>query len=185
MTNESNTIGARMRDRRVSLGYSLRDLAARTDLTASFLSQVERGEANTSIDSLRRISEALDVSMLHFLREVHEHDPVVRANERAILSLPNSNLTYELLTSGLTHKLQVFIGKVDGRTENFARRLREPTEEVIYVLNGTLTVGLDSGEHELHTGDSICFEGYQLKSLSTGGEDEETSWISVITPPAF
>jgi mannose-6-phosphate isomerase-like protein (cupin superfamily) len=123
--------------------------------------------------------------MLHFLREVHEHDPVVRSNERAILSLPNSNLTYELLTSGLTHKLQVFIGKVDGKTENFARRLREPTEEVIFVISGVLTVGLDSGDYTLQTGDSICFEGYQLKSLSTSGPANETSWISIITPPAF
>lgn len=185
MSNDSNSIGARMRDRRLALGYSLRDLAAKAKLTASFLSQVERGEANTSIDSLRRISEALDVSMLHFLRDVHEHDPVIRAKERAILSLPNSNLTYELLTSGLTHKLQVFVGKVDGRIENFARRLREPTEEVIFVLGGALTVGLDSGEYTLYAGDSICFEGFQLKSLSTGEDVEETSWISVITPPAF
>lgn len=174
MSNEGNTIGARMRDRRLALGFSLRDLAARTDLTASFLSQVERGEANTSIDSLRRISEALDVSMLHFLREVHEHDPVVRSHQRSILSLPNSNLTYELLTSGLTHKLQVFIGKVGEGTENFARRLREPTEEVIFVLTGVLTVGLDSGNYTLLAGDSICFEGYQLKSLSTGEADRKS-----------
>ncbi len=185
MTNEENAIGARMRERRLALGYSLRDLAARTNLTASFLSQVERGEANTSIDSLRRISEALEVSVLHFLREYHEHDPVVRARERAKLSLPNSNLTYELLTSDLSHQLQVFIGKVHGRSENFARRLRKPTEELIFVLTGVLTVGLDAGVYTLHAGDSICFEGHQLKSLSTQEVSEETSWISVITPPAF
>lgn len=67
MAEEAAGIGRRIKSRRRELDLSLRDLAGRADLTASFLSQVERGKANVSIDSLRRISEALDVSMLHFL----------------------------------------------------------------------------------------------------------------------
>ena len=63
------TSGGGSNPRRETLGVSLRELARRTDLTAAFLSQVERGQANPSIGSLRRIAEALDEKVYYFLSE--------------------------------------------------------------------------------------------------------------------
>jgi transcriptional regulator with XRE-family HTH domain len=45
-------------------------LSRRTILTASFISQVENGKANVSLDSLRRITKALGVQILYFLSEI-------------------------------------------------------------------------------------------------------------------
>jgi transcriptional regulator with XRE-family HTH domain len=171
----------------------LRELARRIDLTASFLSQVERGKTNTSIDSLRRIATALDVPILHLLSDSQtdnakpsnpKHNPVVRADHRSRLSLPDSHVTYELLTPDLARKMEVFTGRLAPGNENVARPLREPTEECIYVLSGALCVGLDAGEYILHPGDTIYFEGAALKKLACASQ-EEVTWISVITPPVF
>ena len=71
-------LGDRVRERRQQLGLSLRDLAERSELTASFLSQVERGVTSPSIDSLRRVANALDVPVFHFLLEPDRESPVVR-----------------------------------------------------------------------------------------------------------
>lgn len=199
MSKAHNSLGYRIQVRRKQAGLSLRDLAAKTGLTASFLSQVERNQTNPSIDSLRRIAEALQISILYFLAETTQpqlkartskaktltYDPVVRANSRPQLTLPVSGVTYELLTSDLAHKIEVVCGRLTPGTGNIARRLREPTEEFIYVLSGALCVGLDSGEHTLRAGDSIYFSGTALQNLSCASETEDAVWIFVITPPVF
>ncbi len=189
----SSSIALRIKGRRQEIGLSLRELARRTGLTASFLSQVERGQTNTSIDSLRRIATALGVPILHLLSDSQadsakptgpKHNPVVRANHRSRLSLPDSHVTYELLTPDLARKMEVFIGRLMPGKENVARPLREPTEECIYVLSGALCVGLDTDEYILYSGDTTYFEGALLRKLACAS-NEEVVWISIITPPVF
>lgn len=198
-----DSIGLRIQERRAALDLSLRELARRAELTASFLSQVERGQANASIDSLRRIAEALEVPILYFLAEhpttelatVEEssssqrpapaYTPVVRVAERPRLTLPVSGVAYELLTPDLGRKMEAMCGRLAPGTGNVARRLRIPTEEFIYVLSGALLIGLDSGEYILHAGDTIYFEGQTLRQLACASETEEAVWISIITPPVF
>lgn len=199
-----DSIGLRIQERRTALDLSLRELARRTELTASFLSQVERGQANASIDSLRRIAEALEVPILYFLAEhptagstpvepspssppapAPAYTPVVRVAERPRLTLPVSGVAYELLTPDLGRKMEAMCGRLAPGTGNVARRLRIPTEEFIYVLSGALLIGLDSGEYILHAGDTIYFEGPTLRQLACASETEEAVWISIITPPVF
>lgn len=211
----ASSIGLRLKERRQALKLSLRDLAQRTDVSASFLSQVERGQVNASLDSLRRIAEALEVNLLYFLTEVAEenavwsnpadttelsskaaptgstlkaYSPVVRANERPRLIFPDSGVTYELLTPSLTHKMEVICGRLAPGVPNVARALREPTEEWIYVLSGVLAVELET---------TRGLESYELAAGDTiyfegrslrrlaCASAEEVQWISVITPPVF
>lgn len=201
------SIGTRLKKLRTERGFSLRELARRTDVTASFLSQVERGTSNLSLDSLFRISEALDVSLIHFIGEersevedinahldpvpcegedrISGYSPVVRAGCRPRLILPPSGVEYELLVPDLSAGLEAVMGRLAPGTGNVARRLREPTEEFIYVLSGTLIVGLDGQEHNLDAGDSISFQGEKLTKLACGSTDHDVAWISVITPPVF
>src|SRR5919199_5659229 len=56
-------VGERLRALRRFRRCTLRTIAARSGLSESFLSQVERGRSSASIASLRRIAEALGVSM--------------------------------------------------------------------------------------------------------------------------
>ncbi|MGQ9515816.1 MAG: helix-turn-helix domain-containing protein, partial [Anaerolineae bacterium] len=105
-------IGERIRKRRTELRMSLREVAEKAGVTASFLSQIERELADPSIKSLRRIAEALDVPVFYFLSDEQEHRPVVRRHERKKLTLPRSQVTYELLTPDLNRKMEMFIGRI-------------------------------------------------------------------------
>jgi quercetin dioxygenase-like cupin family protein len=109
----------------------------------------------------------------------------VRAGRRARLSSPDSVVTYELLTPDLAHKMEVICGRVKPGSGNVVRRLRESTEEWIYVLAGALAVRLESGEYVLGRGDSIYFTGEHLRAIECASSDEDAVWISVITPPVF
>src|SRR2546429_9651468 len=55
-------VGERLRALRRSRRATLRTVAERSGLSESFLSQVERGRSSASIESLRRVAEALGVS---------------------------------------------------------------------------------------------------------------------------
>ena len=208
-------VGQRLKNRRREMGISLRKLAKMTGLSASFLSQVERGQTNLSLKSLQFISQALSVPLLYFLSGSEEakpeggqvskkadstslekgdwleterlpaYTPVVCADDRSQLMLPLSGVVYELLTPSFSQKMVAIKGELSPGTENVVRRLREPTEEFIYVLAGSLLVGLDSGDYILRAGDTIYFEGGNLQKLICASEDEKAVWISVITPPTF
>jgi transcriptional regulator with XRE-family HTH domain len=206
------TMGSRIKEKRREEGISIRELARRTSLTASFISQVENGKANVSLDSLRRIAEALGVQMLFFLSEltpvpdmvIEEQEaalpekiaeiqhqlydrssPLIKANMRARLFLPDSGITYELLTSRLDHKMEAFMGRMAPGTGNVAGRLNIPTEEFIYCLSGALKVGVRDIYYILEAGDAVYFDGMSLTCLASASETEESVWLSVITPPAF
>ncbi len=59
-------IGQKLRAIRRQKGLSLRDLAARAEVSASLLSQIENGKANPSVRSLYNISGALEVPVDYF-----------------------------------------------------------------------------------------------------------------------
>lgn len=184
MIPETVFIGQKIRKRRLDFGLSLRDLATKTNLTASFISQIERGVTNPSLNSLGKIAESLDVPLLFFLTDNSKKSPVVRRNARPRMELESLTVSYEMLTPDLSHKMEAIIGSLECGTGNIARPLRVPTEEVILVLSGTLKVGLQEEEYVLTEGDSIYFEGSQLKELSCAS-GKKVVWVSVITPPVF
>lgn len=63
------TLGERIRLAREERGLTLGQLATRCGLSDSYLSQVERGEATPSAQSLRAIAEALDLPLGPFLHD--------------------------------------------------------------------------------------------------------------------
>ena len=207
MASEQDVIGLRIRARRKELGLTIRELARRTGLSASFISQVEHSKTKISLDSLRLISEYLDTSIPYFFSEPSpefsyaaaaepcdddtdmsqpmEYSPVVRAGCRPRLYLPDSGVNYELLVKDLTRNMDPVFGRLSPGTGNVARRLRKPTEEFVFVLAGKLLIGIEDKEYILNPGDSIYFEGYELQKLVCASKNEDAVWISVITPPVF
>ena len=181
-------MGERVRERRKELGLSLEELAARTDLTASFLSLIERNINNPSLDSLYRIAEALDVPPFYFSVDAHAtasvQNPVVRRNERIQITFPPGDVTSELLVPNLRNKLEVFISRVRPAAGNVARTPKMASEECLYVMEGRLRVVLNEQEYLLEAGDSIYIQGFALREISAVGEGEAV-FLSAITPPIF
>ena len=177
-------LGDRVRERRQQLGFSLRDLAERSELTASFLSQVERGVTSPSIDSLRRVASALDVPVFHFLLEPDRESPVVRSNQRIRLTWPGSQIGFQLLTPKLNRKMEAFLTEREPGDQTPIARLGEQTEEFIYVLQGQVEIQLGETAYLLGPGDTIYFDGAMLQKIEPRG-DQTARYLSVLTPPVF
>jgi len=177
-------IGKIIRTKRTEKNMSLKELAEKTGLTASFLSQVERGFAEPSITSLRQIAEALDVPIFYFLIEEQKPNPVVRKNERKILKLPKSHLRYELLSPDLNRKMEIMIGCLDVAASSVDGFSTHPGEECICILRGSMKVVIGEEEYMLEEGDSIYYFAEIPHRLENCGE-VELVFFSAITPARF
>mgnify|MGYP000999973335 CR=1 FL=1 len=183
--DEVQRLGAQIKAKRTELRLSLRDLAATTGLSATFLSTLERGTANPTLDSLRKVSNALNTPLLYMASSVRETSPVVRRSERRHINLSGGNLRYEILTPTLNKKMVLFEAKVTAEDGNIVvGPLAEPTEECLFMLSGCISVCLAGQTYDLEAGDSIYFEGQNLESITVNG-DCEARYISAITPPVF
>jgi transcriptional regulator with XRE-family HTH domain len=181
-------IGRRIRTRRKAFGLSLRQLADRIAISAGFLGQVERGESNPSIATLQRIAEALDTPVERLLSV--DHDAADSGSSQATVvidavserRLANEVVQIELLSRDFSRKMEFFRARMQPGASKEVPPLEMQTEQVIYVLSGALKVTLDTGEHILQHDHFLYFDGNKLRRLETAS-DEETRWISVITPP--
>lgn len=59
-------LGSKIREARQAAGLTLKELASRVHLTASHISQIERGVTNPSVSTLLGIAGALDLHMEYF-----------------------------------------------------------------------------------------------------------------------
>ena len=70
-------IGEKIKRRRVSLGLTQEELAARVELSKGFISQVERDLTSPSIATLTDILEALGMSLADFFSQEDTNEKVV------------------------------------------------------------------------------------------------------------
>ena len=101
-------IGEKITQYRKSKGLSIRELAKLANVTPSLLSQIERGLANPSVNSLKSIANALSTPLFTFFTsEVVKEDLIVRGDNRKKVILPGEdNVIYEMLTPGLGDNLE-------------------------------------------------------------------------------
>ncbi|HHU32397.1 MAG TPA: cupin domain-containing protein [Clostridia bacterium] len=177
-------LGEKIRKKRIEKNLSLKDLAERIGLTASFLSQVERELAEPSITSLRKIAEALDVPIFYFLLDNDNHSPVVRKNNRKVLHFPSTKLTYELLSPDLNRQMEVLIARLEPGATGGEEDSTHPGEECILILEGKMKITIGEETYYLEEGDSIYYFASIPHSLKNHG-DGSLVFLSVITPPRF
>ena len=177
-------LGEQLRRLRDDRGLSLRALASEDDVTASFLSQVERGLSSPSLATLRQLAAFFEVPVFQLLVEYEVNRPVVRADERVTISLPDSPMSVELLSSGTARAIEMFVVRVDTPNVNLYRRLATPSEECVHVVSGTLSIEFGGDTYTLTAGDSATYDSASLTSIMSI-DDKELVLIVAVTPPSF
>jgi len=178
-------VGDRLRALRRSRRATLRTVAERSGLSESFLSQVERGRSSASIESLRRVADALGVSMADLFEPGGLPGPrVLRRDERPALSFGVLGKKL-LLTPRPLHHLEVFAGELEvGGSTGTEPYAHGDSEELFVVLSGTVQLELGGELFELEPGDSIDYRSSTPHRISNTGQDlAEVMWI--ISPPSY
>jgi transcriptional regulator with XRE-family HTH domain len=157
-------VGPRVRALREAMDLSLRDLAARSGVSAQMLSQVERGETSPTLSVASRIATGLELSLSQLLRlDEGGTVTVVRAGDRRTGGATERGHAYEIVTPPLPgqraelslHTLAP--GAATGGPSD--PPMHEPgSRETAVVTEGELLLVCDGAEHELGTGDAVTFD---------------------------
>ena len=176
-------MGGRIRALREAMGFSLRDLAERSGVSAPMLSQVERGRRARPWPSPRRSPPGLELTLSQLLRlDEGEHVAVSRAGERR--RYERGGHRFEELTPPLPgqradvslHTLKP--GATTGGPGD--PPMHEPgSRETAVVLTGVLALIVDGTRHELHAGDSVTFDADLPHHFENEGE-EQARFLAVI-----
>jgi transcriptional regulator with XRE-family HTH domain len=152
-------VGERLRRKREDAGMSVRTLAAKAGFSASFISQVENGQASPSISSLERIASVLGVSLGRFFSTGSPGSPsVVRASERERLTSSWSKAEIEVLSAGDSpFNLESVMITIAPGGRSGKQPYAHPGEELAIVFDGKVQLTLGDKEYRLGRGDSVSF----------------------------
>lgn len=177
------TVGARIHALREAMGFSLRDLAERSGVSAPMLSQVERGETSPTLAVAEKIAAGLELTLSQLLRlDEGEHVAISRAGERR--RYERGGHRFEELTPPLPgqradvslHTLKA--GATTGGPDD--PPMHEPgSRETAVVLTGVLALTVDGTRHELHAGDSVTFDADLPHHFENDGK-EQARFLAVI-----
>ncbi len=182
-------LGRRLRRTRFERGLTLKDVAARCGMSATHISEVERGKTSPTIGALQRISKALGEEPSYFVREDFlPKFAVSRAAERGDFFAADKEgrpLTAGVLSPGLPGgTLQIFGTHIaPGEKINVHPMIGEI---VVICMLGMVRITAGSGEsHVLREGDTIQMrldEGYERENV---GEDDAELLAFIVSPRPF
>ena len=158
----SHEVGARLAERRKKLKKSLRSVAADSSVSASHLSDIEKGVCQVSLPALLRIVRALDLTITELLPTIGGHH--VRQG-----SLPDRD---HAATHLLSHpKLQTTIEAVVlPKGSSHVIDNSERHDVLIHVLSGSVAVDSDGAGLQLGSGDTLDTERVTKHTLLATSE---------------
>ena len=180
-------IGQRVRELRTRRGWTLEELAQKTNCTPGFLSQLENAKAAPSITTLYAIAEALDIKITEFFPETIHPPRIVRKKERQTFRIEGSSVIYSPLMERLPHAIfQSFILTILPANQGlqYDEERAHFGEEFCFVFSGVLRVLIENTFYDLFAGDSIYFHSSQKHRLINHTE-HPTVVLSMITPAIF
>lgn len=182
-------IGGNIRKKRTSKELTVQEMAKLTGLTSGYISQVERNIVNPSVNTLKKISDALSVPIASLFIEENiiedtESNYVVRKSKRKSLVNPQLKTEISLLSPNLNNNLELILIHAQPGGNSGEDYYTHEGEECGTVLQGTLTIEMIDKKFKLYEGDSITFKSSTPHKWYNEGDEESIS-IWAITPPSF
>lgn len=168
---------------RETRGFSLRDAAAATGLSVSFVSAVERGTTGTSLASLQRLTSAYGTTLGELFAQPRRPSRVVHATRRPIIELGDDAIRIEqLAASASLLEPQLFRLSPGASSEG---SYHHAGEEFMYVIAGSVTVWVgDRERYRLDEGDALTFPS-TMPHRWRNHASRETRLLWINTPPTF
>jgi transcriptional regulator with XRE-family HTH domain len=182
-------VGQRIRDLRRSRKLSLETIAARTDLSIGFLSQIERGLSSPSLRVLATIADVLGIGIAGLFGATETtasgSDAIVtREQQRAELNLWRTGISKQLLSpSGSEGRLNLFLVHMEPGGSTGDELYTHDGEEAGLVLEGEMILTVDAETWTLKTGDSFRFASRRPHRFSnpSGKAKAVVLWVNCVS----
>lgn len=176
-------IGIRIKDLRNKNGLTQEELAARTELTKGFISQLERGQTAPSVSTLQDIVECLGTNLSEFFSEEREPQIVYKKEDYFESEDANGNTVNWLVASAQSKSIEPILVRLHPETSTALDKPHDG-EEFGYVLEGAVNVVYGDHTYTVRKGDSFIYPANKPHNItSASSRDSVFLWVS--TPPSF
>jgi transcriptional regulator with XRE-family HTH domain len=169
-------IGGKLKEERIRIGLSQKELADKVSLTPSFLSQLENNQVSPSLSTYLQLCRALGINPGTFL-EIGRDQPATPwlLRKEMIFSRPPVREDYAKVyevTSG--DKLSARVVVLPPGAAMNRHFFYHKDEEFLYVLDGSLSITIDGREERINSGDVIYLkESFPAHWKNEGGGEAQ------------
>lgn len=180
-------VGLAVKAQRNSVGMTLAELSARSNISTPMISKIERGGVSASLNTLNALAQAMGVPIINFFAGTVEMSEVshVRAGEG--ITVRRAGSTY-----GHSYKLLGKISTGDGDFESYLISLdsnvtgtpifQHAGVELMHVLEGSLDYRVGEDVYDLGPGDTLVFQA-TVPHGPVHKESASATFLTVITRP--
>jgi quercetin dioxygenase-like cupin family protein/DNA-binding XRE family transcriptional regulator len=168
-------IGPKVRELRTKKKLGLVELGAHTGLSPAMLSKIERGLVFPTLPTLLRIALVFGVGLDHFFVENQDRAAVAVVRKKDRLRLPDRPgknppaYFFESLDFPVTDRIvEAYYAEFPAHSTT-SEEHRHDGAELVYVLNGELTVTVDGLPTTLAEGDAMYFDSDTLHTYTRHG----------------
>ncbi|NDL67505.1 cupin domain-containing protein [Anaerotalea alkaliphila] len=201
----SLALGQKIRETRKAKDLKIADLARMTGLTVSMISQVERGIISPSIETLKKIGNAMEIPLSYLFEngegatpqiptgeagiqqvQAATHrapSPVVHPHQRKMMS-PGKGVRFYLLNPNLKGEIEFIYNEYEPGSGTGSSLYSHPGSECGLILTGELVVQINEDIHVLKAGDSITFNSTDPHA-KRNESDELCTCVWANVPPWF
>lgn len=184
--NKEINVGNIIKNIRISKGIMLKEVAEKCGISSSMLSQIEKGTANPSLNTIREIAHVLDVPLFKFFMEPDKEEnniSILKKENRKIMG--SKNITYELLSPDVDTALEYMkmVLKKNG-SETSVEPKAHKGEEIAVLLRGKVKITIENQSAVMEQGDSVHIPALKPHKWTNLGENEAVIMFAV-TPPEF
>lgn len=173
-------IGKRIKKVREQQHLTLKNVEARAGISATHISEIERGKTSPTIGALMRIAEALGRDPAFFVEEKELEDvSLVALEDRVQGKLERCPGVVEMLTKSIPGgriNAKLITLDVSDRQDRSALHSHDGDEAAL-VLEGKVVFVVGGKEYELLEGDSIYYMADQDHGFKNGSSDSKSRMI--------
>lgn len=181
MVMDAHEIGRRIKRVRQERGLTLKAVEAASGVSATHVSEIERGGTSPTIGALARVAAALGKRPAYFLEENEIGDVSLVAHSDRIRETAPGGATIERLTTAIPGgRVQVCRVRLAPGAGHRRERHAHDGTEVVVVVEGRLRVEVGADTFDLDAGDAVHFTASEPHAYVNASREApaELLWVA-------
>lgn len=178
-------VAHQVRTMRTGRGWSLDELAGRSGVSKGMVVQIEGARTNPSVGTLCRLADAFGVTVAQLLEADETRRVHIAPKESAPILWRGTAGGLARLLGGMSEpdfvELWEWVLEPGDRHASYDHQIG--TRELLHVLAGELTVGIDGTDHVVRVGDTIDFAADTSHAYRNDGTETTRVVMVVVMPP--
>lgn len=177
---ENQLTGIKWKEERQKRGLSLKELSEKVGISVSYLSKIENGARNVSMDVLTKIADFYGKNILYYYTSpFQENKTLIKKNERSSFFIDIPGVHVEKLGQSDDQQTNIMLYTIDKGAERMVPHNHNGFE-IVFVNRGQITFFLDEESFELEQGDTLQFSSERMHNWKNNPTCEtELIWLHI------